>query len=66
MTAVETTKERWVEAELHRVAGEIALMSQQPDVLKAETYFERALVVARATSKVLGTTRRDEHGATLA
>jgi hypothetical protein len=27
MTAIETTKETWCEAELHRVAGEIALKS---------------------------------------
>jgi predicted ATPase len=45
--AVETTKERWFEAELNRVAGEIALKSPEPDVAKAEAYFERALVVAR-------------------
>src|SRR5437773_1510949 len=31
MTAVETTKEKWCEAEVHRVAGEIALLSQEPD-----------------------------------
>jgi predicted ATPase len=47
MTAVETTKERWNEAEVHRVAGEIALKSPVPDAVKAETYFERALAVAR-------------------
>ena len=47
MTAVETTKERWCEAELHRVAGEIALKSPQPDTAKAQAYFERALTVAR-------------------
>jgi predicted ATPase len=47
MTAMETTKERWCEAEVHRVAGEIALLSPQPDAAKAEAYFERALVVAR-------------------
>jgi predicted ATPase len=47
MTAVETTKERWCEAEVHRVAGEIALMSPAPDAAKAEAYFERALAVAR-------------------
>jgi predicted ATPase len=47
MTAVETTKEKWCEAEVHRVAGEIALLSQEPDAAKAETYFERALGVAR-------------------
>ena len=48
MTAVETTKERWCEAEIHRVAGEIALLSPEPDAAKAEAYFERALAVARA------------------
>jgi predicted ATPase len=48
MTAVETTKERWFEAEIHRTAGEIALMSREPDAAKAQAYFERALSVARA------------------
>jgi predicted ATPase len=48
MTAVETTKERWIEAEVHRVAGDIALMSPQPDSAKAEAYFKRALTVAGA------------------
>ena len=47
MTAVETTKEKWCEAEVHRVAGEIALKSSEPDVMKAQAYFERALAVAR-------------------
>jgi predicted ATPase len=48
MTAVETTKEKWHEAEIHRIAGEIALMSPEPDAAKAEAYFEQALAVARA------------------
>jgi predicted ATPase len=47
MTAVETTKESWYEAEVLRVAGEIALRSPEPDAVKAEAYFERALAVAR-------------------
>ena len=47
MTLVETTKETWFEAEVHRIAGEIALKSPKPDAAKAETYFERALTVAR-------------------
>jgi predicted ATPase len=47
VTAVETTKERWSEAEINRLAGEIALKSPEPDVAKAEDYFERALTVAR-------------------
>ena len=47
MTAIETTKERWCEAEVNRIAGEIALKSPEPDTAKAEAYFERALAVAR-------------------
>jgi predicted ATPase len=47
MTAVETTKESWYEAEVNRVAGETTLLSPEPDAAKAEAYFERALVVAR-------------------
>ncbi len=47
MTAAVTTKETWFEAEVHRIAGEIALKSPEPDAAKAEGYFERALTVAR-------------------
>ena len=47
ITAVETTKEKWCEAEVHRVAGEIALMLPEPDAPKAEAHFMRALAVAR-------------------
>ena len=47
VTAVETTKGRWCEAEISRVAGEIALKSPEPEATKAKAYFERALVVAR-------------------
>jgi class 3 adenylate cyclase/predicted ATPase len=47
MTAVETTKETWCEAEVHRTAGEIGQLSPEPDAAKAEAYFERALAVAR-------------------
>jgi predicted ATPase len=48
MTAVETTKETLCEAEVNRMAGDIALMSPERDEAKAEAYFERALAVARA------------------
>jgi predicted ATPase len=48
MTAVESTKESWCVAEINRIAGEIALMSSEPDMAKAEPYFERALEIARA------------------
>jgi predicted ATPase len=47
MSMIETTKERWWEAEVNRLAGEIALMLPEPDGAKAEAYFERALAVAR-------------------
>src|SRR5262245_25850618 len=48
MTAVETTKERWYEAEINRIKGEIALKLPQLGSSQAEAYFERALTVARA------------------
>ena len=35
------------EAEVYRVAGEIALKSPEPNAAKAQAYFERALAVAR-------------------
>jgi predicted ATPase len=47
MTGLETTGERWCEAEINRMAGEIALMSPELDTAKSEAYFERALTVAR-------------------
>jgi predicted ATPase len=48
MTAVETTKERWYEAEINRIRGEVALKLPQLGPSQAEAYFERALTVARA------------------
>ena len=47
MALLETTKERWCEAELYRIAGEIALLPRDADAAKAEVYFERALAVSR-------------------
>ena len=48
MTVVEKTREKWGEADLHRMAGKLSLMSPQPDAAKAEAYFDRALAIARA------------------
>jgi predicted ATPase len=45
--AVATTKENWVEAEVYRTSGEIALLSREPDRPKAEGHFQEALAVAR-------------------
>ena len=47
MSTTDATKEKWSEAEVNRVAGEIALKSLQPEAAKAEAYFEHALAVAR-------------------
>ena len=67
ITAVETTKETWYEAEVHRIAGEIALMSPEPDAAKAEACFERALAVARAQQAKSWELRAAiEHGAAVA
>ena len=44
---VETTGERWCEAEVYHVNGEIASMSPEQDVPQAETHFQCALAVAR-------------------
>jgi predicted ATPase len=44
---VETTKEVWCEADIHRIADEIALISPKPNGAKAEAYFAHALAVAR-------------------
>jgi len=48
IAAVEKTGERLGEAEVHRAATEIALMSPRPDTARAEAYFNRALTIARA------------------
>ena len=47
IVAIETSKETLFEAEVNRVAGEIARLSPDPDAAKPEAYFERALAVAR-------------------
>jgi len=47
MVAIETTNERWFEAEVNRIAGQITLVSPEPNTAKAQTYFERALQTAR-------------------
>src|SRR5262249_2671845 len=47
MTAIERTRETWFEADVYRIAGEVVLKSPQADAANAQTYFERALTVAR-------------------
>jgi predicted ATPase len=47
LARVESAKEKWAEAEIHRVAGEIALRSPVPDAARAESCFNAALAIAR-------------------
>jgi class 3 adenylate cyclase/tetratricopeptide (TPR) repeat protein len=47
IATVERSKEKWCEGEVHRIAGEIALKSSQPDAATAEKYFDQALTVSR-------------------
>ena len=47
MTTMETNKEKWFEAEVNRIAGEVARKSPAPHTAKAAEYFQRALTVAR-------------------
>jgi predicted ATPase len=47
LATIEASGERWFEAEVKRMAGEIALLEPKPGVPKAEVYFNRALDVAR-------------------
>jgi predicted ATPase len=47
IAASEASKETWCDADIHRLAGDIALLSGEPDAAKAEAHFEHALAVAR-------------------
>jgi predicted ATPase len=48
MRTIEETNERWFEAEIYRMAGEIELKSPNLGGAKPEVYFARALSAARA------------------
>ena len=47
ITAAEATGERWFDAEAHRIAGLIELLSPQHDQGRAQAYFQGALDIAR-------------------
>jgi class 3 adenylate cyclase/predicted ATPase len=48
LRAIETAGDAWCESDVHRTAGEIALLQPTPDIAKAEAHFARALEIARA------------------
>jgi predicted ATPase len=45
--ASESSKEIWCDAEIHRIAGETALLVENRDIADAEAYFERGIAIAR-------------------
>jgi predicted ATPase len=47
LTAAESSKQRWWQAETNRIAGEVVLRSPSSDEEKAQAYFKRALSIAR-------------------
>jgi predicted ATPase len=47
LTCVDQTGERYAEAELHRLTGELLLKQIVPDAPQAEACFQQALAVAR-------------------
>ena len=47
MAASDASNESWCDADIHRLAGDIVLLSGKPDAAEAEAYFERALAIAR-------------------
>jgi predicted ATPase len=47
LTLIDTTEERWWEAELYRLKGTLLLQLPNPDAAQGEACFQRALAVAR-------------------
>ena len=67
IAAIKATKETIYEAEVYRIAGEIALKSPIPDAAEGSSQFQScARRRAPATSQILGTPRRNEPRAPLA
>jgi hypothetical protein len=58
MSAMQPAKENMCRAEVHRMAGHIAMLLPELETEKAA----RPLTLARAAGKVLGVARHDEHG----
>jgi class 3 adenylate cyclase/predicted ATPase len=47
LNAIGATGETWCESDVHRTAGEIALLEPAPDVARAEMHFRHALEIAQ-------------------
>ena len=61
LTQIRHTGGRWIEAELHRVRGELLLAKSEPDQQEAELCFHQALALAREQErKALGIARGNQ------
>jgi class 3 adenylate cyclase/predicted ATPase len=47
INATVSTGEKWLEAEIYRIAADVVLMSSDKEVVKAETYLMHAISIAR-------------------
>jgi hypothetical protein len=67
MTRIEMTKDKWYEAEVNRVAGEIALKSPDPDAVESAGIFRAGPCYrAGAGGEIPGTVLSRKHGPALA
>jgi predicted ATPase len=48
VTTAQASGDKWLEADIHRITGEVTLLSPERDATKAQSHFERALEIARA------------------
>jgi predicted ATPase len=48
MTTAQASGAKWLDPEIHRIGGEVEMLSSERDEAKAQTHFERALEIARA------------------
>ena len=66
IVAVEAAKERWCEAEVNRIAGEIALLSRPEAQIPQERSLFRRRCDSPSQGGASGTPGSDEHGAAVA
>ena len=48
ITTAQASGSKWFDAEVHRIRGEVEMLSSERDKAKAQTHFERALEIAHA------------------
>jgi predicted ATPase len=48
VTTAQASGDKWLEADIHRIFGEVTLSSPERDAAKAQSHFERALEIACA------------------